>query len=230
MGRAVLAPFLWASGIHKLDYVVLSHDHPDHRNGLRFVLAHFNVGCFWESGATEGSQPGSELSAIAAKRQIPVKRLTEILDPHTVEGCEIRVIHPSTSFFERSWDGRNLNNLSLVLQIDFGTSSLILPGDIDQSVEAVLFRDWKSPKDLLLISPHHGSENSNPAFLFDYLQPRAIVFSCGYQNIFGFPSSKVLADCAKRNIPVFRTDLQGAIEATSDGHEWHIRPANRRGN
>jgi competence protein ComEC len=228
VGRAVLAPFLWSSGIHKLDYVVLSHDHPDHRNGLRFILSHFDVGCFWESGATEGSQSQSELAGIAAKRQIPVKRLAEIAGRHTVEGCEIRVIHPSTSLLESSGDSRNLNNLSLVLQVDFGNSSLILPGDIDLSVEAFLFRGLKPPKHLLLVSPHHGSENSNPAFLFEYLQPQAVLFSCGYQNIFGFPSSEALTECAKRSIPIFRTDLQGAIEATSDGHDWDIRPANRR--
>ena len=69
VGRAVLAPFLWYSGIRRLDYVVLSHDHPDHRNGLAFVLSHFDVGCLWESGLAEGSQAESELAAIAARRK-----------------------------------------------------------------------------------------------------------------------------------------------------------------
>jgi competence protein ComEC len=225
IGRAVLAPFLWYSGIRKLDYVVLSHDHPDHRNGLRFVLSHFDVGCLWESGVAEGSQPGSELAGIAVKRQIPVRRLAEIFGRHTIDGCEVGVIHPSSSFVEGSWDGRNLNNVSLVLRIKFGKTALILPGDMDPSVQPMVFLGEPQFDQVLLVSPHHGSEQSNPAFLFDYLRPQAVIFSCGYDNLFGFPSPAVLAECTRRLIPTFRTDMEGAIEATSDGLKWDVRPA-----
>jgi competence protein ComEC len=226
VGRAVLAPFLWHSGINRLDYIVLSHDHPDHRNGLTFVLSHFDVGCLWESGLTDSSQSGSELAGIAARRKIPVRQLSEIFGRHTIDGCEVQVIHPSSSYLQSRWDGRNLNNVSLVLQVNFGETTLILPGDIDQSVEPLLFRERKPSNQLLLVSPHHGSEHSNPPSLFDDLRPQTVVFSCGYDNLFGFPSPTVLAECRKRNIPVFRTDLQGAIQATSDGLCWEIRPTN----
>jgi competence protein ComEC len=225
IGRAVLAPFLWHSGIKRIDYVVLSHDHPDHRNGLRFVISHFDVGCLWESGLVEGSQTESELAGIARKRQIPVRQLGEIFGRHTIDGCEVRVLHPASTYIETNWDGKNLNNVSLVLQIDFGRTSLILPGDIDQSVESFLFQDRPVPGQLLLVSPHHGSGQSNPSFLFDYLHPQALVFSCGYDNLFGFPSSATLAECKKRNIPFFRTDLNGAIQAASDGLRWDIKAA-----
>jgi competence protein ComEC len=224
MGRAVLAPFLWYSGIRRLDYVMLSHDHPDHRNGLRFVLSHFDVGCFWESGLVEGLQTASELPGIAMMRGIPIKQLKEIIGQHTIDGCEVRVIHPDPTYLRSRWD-RRLNNASLVLEIDFGRTSLLLPGDIDQSVEAVLFKDRPPPEQLLLLSPHHGSEHSNPAWLFDTLRPQTVIFSCGYDNLFGFPSPAVLAECTRRNIPSLRTDLLGAIQATSDGRRWETRPA-----
>lgn len=224
IGRAVLAPFLWHSGIRGIDYVVLSHDHPDHRNGLRFVLSHFDVGCFWETGITLDPRPTGELSEIAVRRRIPVKSLTEILGTHSIGGCRVRTLHPDPSFVERDWDGRDLNNVSLVLQIDFGKTSVLVPGDIDQTVETRLFQNTHGSEQLLLISPHHGSEQSNPAFLFDTLRPQAVVFACGYDNLFGFPSARVLAECAKRSIPIYRTDLHGAIEATSDGRKWDIRP------
>jgi competence protein ComEC len=225
IGRAVLAPFLWYSGIRRLDYVVLSHDHPDHRNGLRFVLSHFDVGSFWESGVTEDTQVGSELAAIARKRTIPVKSLGDLFGQHTIDGCELRVIHPDPDYVENKWDRRSLNNVSMVMHIAYGGTSLILPGDIDQTVEAVLFQDRTPPPQLLLVSPHHGSEHSNPAWLFGALRPQAVIFSCGYDNLFGFPSAAVLAECTRRSIPIFRTDLRGAIRAVSDGKQWEIGPA-----
>ncbi len=216
--------FSGTAGIHKLDYVVLSHDHPDHRNGLRFVLSHFDVGCLWESGLTEGPQGFERTCRDCRQAQIPVKQLGEIFGRHIIDGCEVSVIHPAPSYLQTKWDGRNLNNASLVLQIKFGRTTLILPGDIDESVEPELFQGQTPPEQLLLVSPHHGSGHSNPPFLFDTLQPQTVIFSCGYDNLFGFPSAAVLAECTKRHIPVFRTDLQGAIRATSDGSRWQVQP------
>lgn len=225
LGRAVIGPFLRHSGIRKLDYVVLSHDHPDHRNGLRFVLSHFDVGCFWESGLTEDAQAVSELSEIARKRGIPQKSLGELFGTHTIDGCELSVIHPSPDYLRGKRDRRGLNNMSLVLQIAHGRTSLVLPGDIDETVETGLFQDRKPPEQLLLVSPHHGSAHSNPAWLFDALRPQVVVFSCGADNLFGFPAPIVLAECIERGIPFYRTDLHGAIRAVSNGSRWEIGPA-----
>ena len=229
MGRAVLAPFLWHSGIRRLDYVVLSHDHPDHRNGLRFVLSHFDVGCFWESGLTETGAV-SELAEIARKRGIPVKAIGHIFGAHTIDGCELRVMHPGPDYLAGKWDRHSLNNVSLVLHTAHGRTSLLLPGDIDQTVAARLFQNRQPPDQVLLVSPHHGSAHSNPAWLFDALRPQAVIFSCGYDNLFGLPSPAVLAECGKRGIPVFRTDFQGAIQALSDGNRWEVGMATARRN
>lgn len=227
IGRWVLAPFLWHEKINRLDYVVLSHDHPDHRNGLRFILSFFDVGCFWESGITEIPGTESELTHIARKRAIPVRQLTELFGRHIIDECEVNVIHPSPIYYREGWDGKDINNASLVLKIDFGKTSLILPGDILHSVARSLFNKRYSSSEVLLVAPHHGSEVSNPPVLLDNLQPKAVIFSCGFENRFGFPASSVLNGCATRKIPIFRTDLQGAIEARSDGVTWTVSPADK---
>ena len=41
-------------------------------------------------------------------------------------------------------------------------------------------------------------------------------------NPFGFPAPAAIKRCAERNIPMFRTDLQGAVHAVSDGVKWTI--------
>jgi competence protein ComEC len=43
-GRRVIAPYLWAKGIKKIDYMVLSHPHPDHYGGLIYLMDNFKVG------------------------------------------------------------------------------------------------------------------------------------------------------------------------------------------
>jgi competence protein ComEC len=179
---------------------------------------------------TEASQAGSELAAIAGKRKIPVKSLGDLWGQHTIDGCELQVIHPSPDYPANTWDRRSLNNVSMVLHIVHGGTSLVLPGDIDQTVEAMLFQDRTPPPQLLLVSPHHGSAHSNPAWLFDALRPQAVIFSCGYDNLFGLPSPAVLAECKRRDIPFFRTDFVGAIRAVSDGIQWTIGAVKDRRN
>jgi competence protein ComEC len=222
IGKSVLAPFLWYSGIRKLDYVVLSHDHPDHRNGLRFILSNFDVGSFWESGLLDTEKPG-DLAAIAERRRIPVRRLAEIRGEHHVGQCAVRVMHPDRSYLVDEWDRQDLNNISLVLQVSYKDTTVILPGDIDQSVERLLFANYPiRPGKVLLLSPHHGSRRSNSALMLDRLVPRAVIFSCGYENHFGFPSTEVLSRCAERGIPIYRTDISGAVHSVSDGRKWTL--------
>jgi len=78
VGRAVVAPALWALGVRRLDWVVLSHDQADHRNGLKFILKHFPVGRYLESGLTDEASGKTPTAAIAGKRGIPVLSLMDL--------------------------------------------------------------------------------------------------------------------------------------------------------
>lgn len=224
IGRSVVAPCLWNLGVRKLDHVILSHDHPDHRNGLRFILSHFRVGCFWTTEVPTGS---TELEAVALRRSIPVRTLPDSSPDTTIGHARIRVIHPDSAYLRDSWDG-DLNNASVVLEVEYGNTRLVLPGDIDGAVERRLFRGAAPQGGTLLVAPHHGSEASCTGAMLDHYRPVAVIFSCGYDNRFGFPSQGVLDRCTRRGIPHFRTDLHGLIHAVSDGQQWNIVPYIRK--
>ncbi len=223
VGRYVLAPFLWSKNIGKLDYVVLSHDHPDHKNGLKFILSTFDVGELWESGINEKQKPVGDLEAIALKRGIPVRKLENVLGSHAFGEVEVAVIHPTLEYLEKSWDRRDINNVSIVLEVRYGQTSLLLPGDIDQSVESILPMDIHDRRKRLIVAAHHGSARSSGKEWLGTLQPKAVIISCGPDNVFGFPRQEVLDRCETLGIPVHRTDLAGAIEVLSDGQNWVIR-------
>lgn len=224
VGRYVVAPYLWRSGVRKLDYVVLSHDHPDHRNGLRFILSHFHVGQFWQTGLED---PGKPVAIGGPHPPFQKLQLTASHDPAgsppiPIGSCSVRVLHPSAAYLDRHWIKRDLNDVSLVLRIDYGDTCVIFPGDIGAGVESLVFADHGPCGDTLLIAPHHGSAGSNSSLLLDRLKPSHIIFSCGYKNGFGFPAASVLARCQERRINVHRTDLHGAILAASDGTRWRV--------
>jgi competence protein ComEC len=222
IGRNVLAPLLWYLGIDRLDRVILSHDHPDHANGLRFILSHFRVGSYWESGIRERGRhtPDQDLAMLATHRKIPVQSLGNIFGEHSLGGCRLRIRHPSHDYLEEHGDGADLNNVSLVVEVDHQNTRLVLPGDIDQSVEELLYGSVAPVGKVLVAASHHGSQRSNGGALLDGLQPDAVVFSCGYGNWFGFPHEAVLERLKQRSIRFHRTDLEGAIWAVSDGNAW----------
>jgi competence protein ComEC len=227
-GRNAVAPFLWETGVKRLDYVVLSHDHPDHRNGLKFIMEHFEVGAYWESGITQNKAKVTELAEIAERRAIPIQRAPEILGDHAIGACRLSIIHPTPSYVNGIWAGKDLNDVSMVLVIEHGGAHAVIPGDIGQKVEKLLFENSPPPGSLLLVAPHHGSAHSSSPLLLDRLQPSDVIISCGYHNLLNFPAPAALERYEERNIPVYRTDLQGAIRAVSDGLKWTVATESER--
>ena len=241
IGRRVVAPFLWHEGIRRLDYVALSHDHPDHGLGLRFILRNFDVGCFWTSGITgedehggripahveEGRSVHSHLDEIALKRKIPIRTFPDLFSEAQIGQATVRLLHPTRDFLQR-WSKRDLNQISLVFEICYGRTRVILPGDIGAREEQSIIPILKGGFETFLVAAHHGSRYSSSEEFLDALQPRAVACSCGYDNQFGFPAQAVIERCAKRNIPIYRTDMNGAVHALSNGREWTITTENGR--
>ena len=78
VGERLLAPALWKMGVDRLDYMVLTHPHPDHMQGLNYVAANFTVGEFWEGGSYPDSKEFMELMAILKRRPIPENAGTNV--------------------------------------------------------------------------------------------------------------------------------------------------------
>jgi competence protein ComEC len=49
-GKNIAAPFLLGQGVWRMDYLVLTHPHPDHYCGLRYIAKNFSIREFWNNG------------------------------------------------------------------------------------------------------------------------------------------------------------------------------------
>jgi competence protein ComEC len=86
---------------------------------------------------------------------------------------------------------------------------MLLTGDIERAAELVLLE--KIPRTEVLLVPHHGSRSSSSAEFIAAVAPRWAVVTAGYRNRFGHPAREVLERYARANVPVLRTDLDGAV-------------------
>jgi competence protein ComEC len=73
------------------------------------------------------------------------------------------------------------------------------------------------PRLRILAAPHHGSRTSSSAIFLDAFPPSVVLISAGLNNRHGHPSPATLDRYRARGIPVFRTDLDGAIQVLTDG-------------
>jgi competence protein ComEC len=113
---------------------------------------------------------------------------------------------------------------ALVVQIVYGDTSVLLPGDVTTVVEETLAaRHQEDLRSTVLLAPRHGDATAaTPAFV-QAVAPEVAVISVGAENRSDDPAPAVLARLM--DVPVYRTDQDGTIEIVSDGEKIEIKTA-----
>jgi competence protein ComEC len=215
VGERLLAPALGWMGIRSLEAVVLTHDHPDHRKGLVYVLDHFPVKAFWSAVPVEKLHPS--LRDVLRRREIPV-----VVFQAGWTSLEKGKQNALAVFVPRQVE-MNLNDDSLVFYASLGKKGVLLTGDLESRGIGELLSSFPLPPASLLKLPHHGSRNSAPERLLDRLRPELVFVSAGRDNVYHFPHREVVAEIVERGIPLWRTDLQGTIRFFTRGERWQAR-------
>jgi len=220
IGEAVVSPFLWEKGIKRIDYLVLTHGHPDHLNGLKAVARNFRVREFWHSGGPEENPSFQEL-----KRSLPGSCLRrEIYRGFSLQigPAFIEALHPAPG---ASTSGAVSNERSLVLRLTHRQHRLLLPADIGAEAEEEVLGEWPDIRSQVLKSGHHGSITSSSKPFLAAVSPEVVVISAGRGNTYGVPHPEVLERYAKAGAMVFRTDQDGAVEITFTPESYAVRTA-----
>jgi competence protein ComEC len=214
-GERVVAPFLWSHGITRLAALVLSHPHPDHANGLPYLLSRFEVGELWQSGEPCGLAACDEMERLALSKGLARRRLGSGPFRFEFGPVALTLLWPSAPLGYDPELGENDN--SLVFRLTFGDFSALLPGDIEADAERALIASGAALEADVLKAPHHGSDTSSTQGFVDRVRPRDVVFSVGPRNRFGFPRASVVARYAAAGASLWRTDLDGAVTITTNG-------------
>jgi competence protein ComEC len=223
IGENVVSPFLWKKGIKKIDYLVLTHAHPDHLNGLKAISRNFKVREFWEAFSPIESEDYTEFKRILPKSAATKRHFRG--DTHQERNVKIEVLHPEQGeLFVPSIR----NDDSLVLRLSYGETSFLLTGDIGINSERKILESFSEIKSQVLKSPHHGSRSSSSEDFLERVAPRIVVISVGEGNYYGFPNQEVLERYKYWGAEVFRTDIHGAVEISSNGQTLSARTSNSK--
>lgn len=218
VGERLLVPALRSMGVASIDYLVLTHPHPDHLEGLLYLAAAMPVGEFWETGLPTESASLAELRDRLAQRGVPVKHLSAATSPFTVGGARVEPLWPPGNGTGKGGD----NDDSLVFRLVHGDTSILFTGDIGAPAEGILANDPARLRCTVLKVPHHGSRySSSPSFL-DAASPHVALISAGRRNSFGLPAPETLGRLETRGIDVYRTDRDGTVQVICTGKTWDV--------
>ena len=208
-----LVNYFKSLGIEEFTYVFATHPHEDHIGGMDDIINNFKIDNYYMSNKLSTTKTFMDvldaLDGRNLKYTVPNKG-----DTLKFGDANIKVIYPGD-------DKSNINDSSIVLKITYGKNSFLLTGDATSNVERKIYNeDIKS--DVLKVA-HHGSSYSSIDVFLDKVKPYYAVISVGKNNIYNHPSNKTLEKLNKRNIKVYRTDLDGTIVFISDGDNLSVK-------
>jgi competence protein ComEC len=140
-------------------------------------------------------------------------------DPFAFGGAKVQVLAPDSGYVP---DITPKNDDSLVMRVEFGTTSFLLTGDMEKKIEEQLFYAGLLQKSDVLKVGHHGSRTSTTDDLLDAVHPAFGLISDGFENTYGHPHPLTLKALEERHIGVYRTDQLGLIRVVSDGRRIRI--------
>ena len=225
VGGLVVAPLIWKKKIKKIDYLVLSHPHPDHLNGLLSIAKNFKVKEIWTNGEKVYTDTFEEFEEIIREREIRQVIIDREHPDRKINGVLVEFLHPpKSSWHETSKSYHSgINNHSLVIKFTYKDIGMLFTGDIYKEVERELINTAANLKSTILKVPHHGSKTSSSLPFLEHVQPQIAIFSIGHKNIFHLPSHKVIERYQEQGCQILRTDQDGAITIETDGSCINIK-------
>ncbi|MGE4652356.1 MAG: DNA internalization-related competence protein ComEC/Rec2, partial [Myxococcota bacterium] len=138
-GERDVLPALAALGVGRLDLVVASHGDLDHRGGLPAVLRGIEVGRVWLPLGHGGAPDFDAIRAVARQRGVPVEERGAGSPALDLGDLRVSPLWPPMGY-----EAASRNDASLVIRVERGPRSVLLPGDLEARGEAALLASGAS--------------------------------------------------------------------------------------
>lgn len=196
-GEQVIIPYLKASGITKIDFLILTHGDYDHMGEAINLVENFKVEkVIFNCG--EFNDLEKELIKVLVKKKIKYYSCINELD-----------IDKNKLHFLQTKEYDNENDNSNVIYTELNGYKFMFMGDASVTTEKEILDKYNLPNIDVLKVGHHGSKTSSGKEFIDEINPKYSIISVGKNNRYGHPNKEALTNLDESKI--YRTDQDGSI-------------------
>lgn len=206
--------------VKHIDYFVLTHPHADHIGSAKQIIEALSVGKIVMPNIETNTATFTNLLLAIDKKDIPI-HVAKVGDIIKLDNANMKILGPVNKTDD-------LNNMSIVLRLDYGKTSFMFTGDAEEPSEKDMLKRFSSSEfraDVLKVG-HHGASTSSSLEFITAISPKYAVISCGKDNTYGHPHTETIKTLNKLGIKYYRTDKVGNVVFSSDGEKVTLlRPA-----
>lgn len=204
---------LQSLGITKIDYLIITHQHDDHMGGAQTILQNYEVANIIMPKLSKVNMVTTRayenlLSTIKDKQVHAIAAEPNLT--FDLGNAECTILAPLSQ-------DENLNNMSAVTKVTFGSTSFLFQGDAEKKVESAILSNGTDVSADVIKVGHHGSKTSSSKKYIDAVSPKVAVISCGVENSYGHPHSATLDTLKNIGADTYITYEYNSLCVKSDG-------------
>ncbi len=170
--------------VERLDYAFATHPHWDHIGGFLTLFPNLEIGKMYHVNVPNDTDTLRQFLQGLEDYGIP-NRFVEAGDELQLgDHVQITVLNPpagtspETLKAAENISTARINNLSLVMRLDYGKTSALFTGDIYRAQERYLAAEYPEEMEAhVLHAPHHGEETGSSFELIEAVMPEVTVIS-----------------------------------------------------
>lgn len=183
-----LSNYLRASGIRRIKYLILTHNHSDHNGEAKKIIEEFDV-----SNVIVHAYDSSELSFLSNVYKIKAG------DEFYLSNVKFRCLNPKIN-------NNDENDNAIVLEAKIGGLNYLFLSDVSKEIEEKI--RLENQVDIVKVG-HHGSKTSTSENFYKKINPRYVIITPGSNEKYGFPHKEALS--VLERYKVYRTDKDKQI-------------------
>ena len=193
----IIIPYLKASGVKKLNYLIITHGDYDHMGEAINLVNNFKIdSVIFNCGPYNDLE--KELIKVLNKKKIKYYSCIKELN-----------IDNNKLYFLQTKEYDNENDNSNVIYTELNGYKFLFMGDAGIDKEKDILNKYNLLDIDVLKVGHHGSKTSSSKEFINEVNPKYSVISVGKNNRYGHPNKEVLNNL--ENSKIYRTDQDGSI-------------------
>ncbi|MDO5291335.1 MAG: DNA internalization-related competence protein ComEC/Rec2 [bacterium] len=222
VGEYRVLPYLYGSGINRIDDIFVTHADKDHVSAVEELLmasaeGKVTIGHLIVSHTSFKDENYDKLVEIATQCNVEVCYM-ELGQKVTVNDLSFTCLHPTYEYVPES-----ANDYSLVLSLEYKDFSMLCTGDLSSKGEDALLANNMQSYDVLKVG-HHGSKYSTSIEFLNVIHPKVAIISCGKNNQYGHPHKELIERLKEKVSDTYITTDTGMITIKTDGERIIISP------